>query len=364
MLAMDVAAVCQAAPTPAPSRDEVYAKAVKARLAGDSAAAIVQLQALLAQQPDDVDARLQLALALRAAGRNAEAEHELLEVLRRAPDYKDARVALAQLQRGRGDIAAAKATLGPELMRAPGDPDTAVFVRQLLQDQSPQLWRIDANGALSSLSDNLPDWKELDLAVSRKVDAQDALTASVQQIERFHINETYLEGAWDHGWTGGEVSLALGGSLDPTFRPEIAVHGEALLNPWRPSPWTLALSANVSRYVSGDVETVTAGADRLIFGDSGKLSARFIATHDETGQDLFGYSTAASWRFTPKFDASATYVDSAETDTGKTVRVRAVAVAGNFALNDGAILHATVTNEARENSFNRLEFALGATAKF
>jgi len=364
MLALAVAVVCQAAAPQAPSRDEVYAKAVKARLAGDTAAAIAQLQALLAQQPDDVDARLQLALALRAAGRNAEAEHELQEVLRRAPDYKDARVALAQLQRGRGDLAAAKATLGPELMRTPGDPDTATFVRQLLEQPSPQLWRIDVNGALSSLSDSLPDWKEFDLAVSRKVDAQNALTASVQQIERFHINETYLEGAYDHGWSGGEVSLAIGGSLDPTFRPEIAVHGEALLNPWRRSPWTLDLSANFSRYVSGDVETVTAGADRLIFGDSGKLSARFIATHDETGQDLFGFSTAASWRFTPKFDASASYVDSAETDTGRTVRVRAVGVAGNFTLNDRAIFHATVTNEARENSFNRLEFALGATAKF
>lgn len=357
--------VCQAAPAAAPARDEVYARAVKERLAGDNTDAIAQLQTLLAQQPDDVDARLQLGLALRAAGRNAEAEKELQAVLRAAPDYKDARVALAQLQYARGDLEAAKATLGPELMRTPGDPDTAALVANLTGSAKPApLWRLDASGAISELSRGLADWKEADLSLSRKVDAQSAVTASVQQIQRFGINETYVEADYDHGWSGGEISIAAGGSLNPTFRPEFAVHGEALLNPWRNSPWTVALSGSYAQYVAGDVETVSAGADRLIFGDQGKLSARFIVTHDETNQTLYGYLAGASWRFAPRFDASATYVDAAETDTGVTVRVRSEAVAANFVLTDATTLHASITNEARENSYDRVEFGLGLTAKF
>jgi YaiO family outer membrane protein len=364
MLGLEAAVLCQAAPA-ALTRDEVYARAVKERLAGDNSDAITQLQALLVQQPDDVDARLQLALALRATGRNAEAEKELQTVLRQAPDYKDARVALAQLQWARGDIEAAKATLGPQLMSTPGDPDTSALVANLTGTAKPApLWRLDASGAISDLSRGLPDWKEADLSLSRKIDPQSAVTASVQQIERFGIQETYVEGAYDHGWSGGEVSIAAGGSLNPTFRPVFAVHSEALLDPWRNSPWTMALSGSYSEYVAGDVETVSAGADRLIFGDVGKLSARFIVTHDETNQTLYGYLAGGSWRFAPHFDASATYVDAAETDTGVTVRVRSEALAANLALSDATTLHASVTNEARENSYDRVEFALGLTAKF
>ena len=384
MLAASTAVVIYEAAPAALDRDQVYAKAVKERLAGDNPDAITQLQALLAQEPDDVDARLQLGLALRAASRDTEAEAELREVLRRAPQYKDARVALADLQFAHGDSAGAKATLGPELMRDPGDEDARALVAKLTPEaaapvtpsseqpapspasvvkDAPQ-WRLDANAAVSDLSGNLPDWKELDLAISRKLDADSALIASVETLQRFGINETFIEAGYDRGWSGGEVSVEVGGSLDPTFRPVFSAHSEAELTPWRNSPWTLDLSGNFSRYVSGDVESGTIGADRTIFGDSGKLSARFIITHDETGRDLPGFSAGGAWRFTPWFDASATYVDAAETDTGKTVRVRAVSVGGNFTLNDDTILHATVTQESRENSFDRLEFALGATAKF
>jgi YaiO family outer membrane protein len=353
------------------NRDQIYALAVKERLAGDNADAIAQLQTLLASAPDDVDARLQLGLALRAAGRTAEAETELREVLRQAPDYKDARVALAQLQWAHGDAAAAKTTLGPELMGDPGDGDTRELVSVLTAQNEPSSpskpapqWRIDASASISDLTDNLPEWKELDVAVSHKLDADSAVIASVQTLERFDIGETYIEAGYDRGWSGGEVSVEVGGSLDPTFRPVFSAHGEAELNPWRGSPWTVDLSGNFSRYVSGDVETGTIGADRLIFGDSGKLSARFIITYDETDRVLPGFSAGGAWRFNPVFDASATYVDAAETDTGKTVRVRSISFAGNVTLNDDAILHATVTQEWRENSFDQLEFALGATAKF
>jgi YaiO family outer membrane protein len=366
MLPEPPAIVCLVPPPPAAgaSRDDVYARAVKERLAGDNARALSDLQDLLANQPEDVDARLQLGFALRAAGRPAEAEAAFREVLRRAPDYKDARVALAGLLWARGDVADAKATLGPEIMATPGDAETRALVEKLASPKPVPLWRVDETLLYSQLSRDLPDWWENDLSLSRKVDPQSAITATVQTLSRFDIAETYLEGAYDHGWSGGEWSLAIGGSLDPTFRPKVAVRADTLLNTGAQSPWTVALDASFAEYVAGDVETVTLGLDRAVYGDRGKLSARFIVTHDETGADLPGFSTGASWRFTPRFDASASYVDAAETDTGHTVRVRAVGIAGNYILTDTAILHASVTNEARENSYDRVEFALGATAKF
>lgn len=367
MVVAQPAIVCQAPAPAAPSHEDLYARAVKERRAGRLSDAITDLQALLSVEPENVDARLQLGLALRAVGRNAEAEAAFADVLRRTPDYKDARVALAELQWGRGDVASAKATLGPELLAAPGDPDTAAFVGKLtaIDDKAaPLLWRVDETGSYSALSRGLPEWLENDLSISRKIDAQSAVTASVQSIERFKLGETYLEGAFDHGWSGGEWSLGVGGSLDPTFRPEVAVHGDLLLNPWPTTPWRLAGAFSYGHYVVGDVETVSLGADRLFFGDRGKLSARFIDTRDETGAYLAGFSTAAAWRFNAILDAAVSYVDSAENDTGTTVRVRALGFAGNYTLSERAIFHLSVTHESRQNSYGRTEVALGATAKF
>jgi len=370
ILAEPPAIFCDAPAAAGAAGADAYARAVKERLAGQTAQAIADLEALLSARPDDVDARLQLGLALRAAGRDAEAESALREVLRQAPDYKDAKVAMAQILAARGDAAGARAILGPDLMATPGDADTADLVARL-RTQRPAAasapappWRLDANVAYSTLTRDLPGWWEGDLALSHKVGPDSAATVSFQRIERFRLGETYLEGAFDHGWRGGEWSLAVGGSLNPTFRPRVAVHGEAELNPWTKSPWSLGLAANYSLYVAGGVETLTVGPDRLIFGDRGKLSARFIGTRDEINQTLLGFSAGASWRFTSRFDASASYVDSAETDTGRTMRVRAEAIAGNFSIDDRTILHASVTHEALENSYERVEFAIGATAKF
>ncbi|MEJ0065038.1 MAG: hypothetical protein WDM85_06040 [Caulobacteraceae bacterium] len=148
------------------------------------------------------------------------------------------------------------------------------------------------------------------------------------------------------------------------FGPRSRCAADALLNTGAQSPWTLALDASFAEYVAGDVETVTTGLDRLFDGDRGKLSARFIGTHDETALTCPVFRLAPPGVSRPRFDASASYVDAAETDTGHTTRVRVVGVAGNYILTDSAILHASVTNEARENSYDRVEFALGATAKF
>src|SRR5580698_6992191 len=189
MLPEPPAIVCLVPPPPAADggRDDVYARAVKERLAGDNARALSDLQALLANQPDDVDARLQLGFALRAAGRPAEAEAAFREVLRRAPDYKDARVALAGLLWARGDVADAKATLGPEIMATPGDAETRALVEKLASPKPAPLWRVDETLLYSQLSRNLPDWSENDLSLSRKVDPQSAITATVQTLSRFNI---------------------------------------------------------------------------------------------------------------------------------------------------------------------------------
>ncbi|MDQ3126561.1 MAG: tetratricopeptide repeat protein, partial [Pseudomonadota bacterium] len=76
----------------------LYASAVADRLAGRPAEAVTKLEQVLAMRPDDVDARLNLGLALLALGRLEEAEAALLAVTRQTPDYTDAWMGLARVE--------------------------------------------------------------------------------------------------------------------------------------------------------------------------------------------------------------------------------------------------------------------------
>lgn len=365
MFAALTAALCvaQAAPV-AITRDEAYAAAVQERITGRSAEAIAHFRAILADHPDDVDSRLQLGLALKAAGQDGAAADELRAVLRQAPDYKDARVALADLKLARGDVAGARETLGPELLAAQGDSDVAGLLQRMDDAAATARWRLDASALLSNLSDGSPEWKEANLSVSRKIAARSALTARVQQIERFAIDETYLEAEFDHGWTGGEWAVTIGGSLDPTFRAERAIKASVLLIPKKNSPWRLGADVNYSHYVGADVTTVRAGVDRYIDGDRGLVSLRAIETSDPIGKTLWGGSIDGSWRFTDRIEASGSYVNAAETDSGVVVRTSAYGGALAYKLSERTTLQATLLEEMRDNSYDRLEFGLGVTLRF
>jgi YaiO family outer membrane protein len=364
MLALPPAIICQASQPAALSRDELYQRAVKERLAGNFAGALKDARTLLASDPGDVDARLELGFALRALGRSKEAEDAFREVLRRAPSYKDARVALADLLLDRGDIAGAKAELGPELMQAPGDAETQALVDKLNTAKPAPLWRVDEVGLYSVLNKGLQPWWENDLSVSRQVVPDTSVAFLWQSLNRFGIGENYVQGSVDHGWPGMEATLAVGGSLHPLFRPRLWVQGDLMAGPWKSTPWRYNADVSFAQYVVGDVETVTVGADRFFFGDRGKLGARFIGVEDENHQFLPGFLVGGSWRFTHRVQLSASYSDSGEEDTGRTMRAQDANVSADYTLTERLTFHAGVTDEYLQHAYNRVEFALGLTAKF
>src|SRR5262249_23525272 len=158
----------------------------------------------------------------------------------------------------------------------------------------------------------LPEWKEGNISLSKKIGARSALTGSVQPLERFNISETYVEAEFDHGWTGGEWAVAVGGSLDPIFRPEHGLKASLLLIPKKKWPWRLGADVNFSHYVAGEVTTIRAGVDRYIDGDRGRASVRAIDTIDQDSRNLWGFSVDGSWRFTERVEGGASYVNAAE----------------------------------------------------
>jgi tetratricopeptide (TPR) repeat protein len=100
-------------------------------LQGDPRAAAVDLEIVVAAQPDDTDLRYFLGLALLQAGAVDRAETLLRQVLRRRPAHARALAALAVIFAARGSRERAAECLEASLTAHPGLPEALALQRQL-----------------------------------------------------------------------------------------------------------------------------------------------------------------------------------------------------------------------------------------
>jgi Tfp pilus assembly protein PilF len=140
---------CATAPTPDPAVApavpvEHLAQAAQLHLEERRfAEAALGFEALLAQTPDDPQARLGLAEARLGAGRHGEAEKLFVELVGSETVGAAAREGLGRAQLARGDRRAARATLEPLLEEAPERWRSWLVLAQL-QDQERQWAQADA----------------------------------------------------------------------------------------------------------------------------------------------------------------------------------------------------------------------------
>lgn len=113
------------------SADDLYKQGVAARIAGRHGSAVDILNQVLAREPANVDARLQLGLALVARRRYDAARREFNRVLEAAPDYDDARLGLARVAFFRGDLAEARRELDTLRRRSPDNAEAKAIEAQV-----------------------------------------------------------------------------------------------------------------------------------------------------------------------------------------------------------------------------------------
>lgn len=308
--------------------DQLYAAAVQDRLAGRNDAAIEGSRRVLAIRPEDVDARLNLALALIASDRLDEAEVELDTVLDTAPDYADARTAKDRIARLRTDRAN---------------------------------WRLDVSAGYSNLSQGLDPWREAAMTLSRRT-TWGAVAGTIEQAERFDNTDTYVEVRLDRTMGRGSVYGALGGTPDADFRPEIAARAGGQM-PIGDHGLAATLDAGLARYAVGTVTTVQPGVDyatpdgRLIIG------GRWINVWDE--QDIYrsGYSLRAVLAIRPSVRLRAGFADAPESSDGTTVDVRSTSLGAEVDVTERISLRLNGLKEER-TAYDRDEITLGLGVRF
>ncbi len=338
--------------------DSLYRSAVSDRRAGRAAEAAAKLEQVLLARPEDVDARLNLGLALLTLGRLDEAHAELQRVTDRAPGYADAWIGLARIAQRRGDLAAARDYL--ERAEAAG-PDS-LEVEGLRRSLRPEAtWRMEVTAARSRLSGGLPDWSEARVATSRRLGDLWAVGLAVESTERFDDRDVHIEARVDRRFARGAAYVAVGGAPDPDYRPELAVAagGQARLA----GSLAATFDASLARYPTGTVTGLHPGLAVDLAGGRYQLSGRWINVWDERGDYRSGYAASARWQATERLALRLGYADAPESSDGSTTEVAAWSAGAEFGLTDRLLLRTGYVSEDRE-AYDRRELSLGLGLRF
>lgn len=351
-IAPEVPAVAQADPR------ALYEAAVADRRSGRPADAVAKLEVVLAARPDDVDARLNLGLALLALGRLDEAEAAFAAVIARAPDYADAHAGLARIAQRRGDLATARRESAVASGLAPTDAEIAALARSLTEEPR---WRVELAASRSQLSGGLPDWSEARVAVSRSLGERWNGALTVESTERFDNRDTYVEARLDRRLERGGVYVAVGGAPDADYRPEslLGLGGQMRLT----DRLSATLDATAARYATGRVTTIQPGVSLEVLPDRLQVAARWIAVRDETGDDRHGYSVQSRWQATERLGLRLGYADAPESSEGFTVDVTSWNAGADISLTDRLMLRIGAVTEDR-GAYDRQEGSVGLGLRF
>ncbi|HEX8214670.1 MAG TPA: YaiO family outer membrane beta-barrel protein [Allosphingosinicella sp.] len=344
-----------------------YDQAVQARIAGDHARAAELLGPVVASDPGNADAQLQLGLALLGLGRLDEAEAAFRRTLAIAPNYADARLGLARVQQRRGNWAAAQAELA--LVDA-GHPEAAPMRRQIEAGAAAarfNRWQIDLDGGYAFLTQDQPDWKEGALRVTHRTSVATALGAGLEVSRRFGLTDTYGELRFEQRFSNnsGSAYFFAGGTPNADFRPEwqIGLGGELRIRPGG-SATLLTLDARQARYDIGDIQTLNPGVDQYLANGRAWIGARWINIFDEGGRHHSGWLLRGDTLATERLRLFAGAADAPDTSEGVVVGV--FSLFGGFAydVNESVTVRASIAHEDRDTGSDRLQLGLGAGWKF
>lgn len=343
-----------------PSPETLYQQGVAARRAGRAAEAAALLAAVVQARPEDVDARLNLGLALFALDRLDEAEREFARVVADSPTYLEAHVARARTASRRGDTAAALLHLSQAEALGPGNPDIAEARRSVMASEAPG-WQIDATVARSDLGADLASWEEVSLGLLRQINPRTSIGASVASTERFGLRDVYIEASINRRFSWGGGYLALGGTPDADYRPEAALRAGVEVPVGRGVATTLDTSA--ARFPVGTISSVQPGIQWS--GASGRLTvgARWINTWDENGDRQDGFALRSTVAVHERLTLRIGFADAPETSEGVTTPVVSHSLGVEFAVTDRIDIRLTGVDEDR-GAYDRREVSVGLGLRF
>jgi len=348
------------------SPDELYQQGVEAYRSGRANEAITLLERVVAAQPDNADAWVQLGYARLASGDLAGAEDAFRRTLAIAPDYADAHVGMARIAQRRGDLSGALSTLEPV---DPTNADASALRAQILSGPpgevaSPYRWSLDLNGSYSFVEERA-DWKEFSARISYRPTDGTTLSSVVETSRRFGLNDTYGELRIDRRFSpGANGYVFVGGTPDADFRPKWQIgFGGGVRVDSDPGGTVLTLDVLQSHYAVGDIQTLSPGIEQY-FGGNAWLTGRWINIFDEDGGHHSGWLVRGDVLATPKVRLFGGLADAPDTSEGMVVETFSVFGGLSWDIDERSTLRFTVAHEERDTGSDRAQASLGMGWRF
>jgi YaiO family outer membrane protein len=229
--------------------------------AGDHAAAGAQFEILLARDPDNADWLLGRAQTLMALENPADAVPLLERARRNAPDYEDIWRAEAAALTASGQFARAREFLDSAAAQFPAAEwprvqRGSVRERELLSEGT----RASLSSSYERLSDDKGEWRTLALDVSRPLQPKLQLLLGLHAEERFGQRDWQVAAGTVHRFDGGWfAALGIDAAPGATILPRTALQLEV----GRPvfDNVSVALRARQARHETVTVDVLAATAD-------------------------------------------------------------------------------------------------------
>lgn len=362
-IALAAAALASPLGAQQPAPADAYEQAVAARLDGRPAEAVRLLEPIVAADPANADAQVQLGYAHLALGQLDEAEASFDAALRAAPTYADASLGIARVAQRRGDRAGALAAL--EAI-GPGNAEADALRAQLARDSSLLRWSVDVDGGYAFVDGPQPDWKELAFQVRHALSDRTALAARAEFSNRFDNSDVYLEGLVDQALGEGVRGyLLLGGTPDADFRPQwqIGAGGSVRLSSGG-SATVLTLDLRHAEFVTGNVQTVNPGIEQYLAEGRAWITARWINVFDDFSGHQSGYLVRGDVQPTDGLRLFAGFSNAPDTEEGVVIDTRSFFGGAVFDLGGNLTGRISASIEDTETGADRTQVGAGLGWRF
>jgi YaiO family outer membrane protein len=344
--------------------EDLYGQAVAARHSGDPARSAELLARVIAAEPSNADARLQLGLALLALDRIDEAEAAFRHTLQLAPDYADARIGLARVAQRRGDRSAALAIL--EGVDASSTEAQELRASLVEGPSDRRRVRLEYDFTFSDLEEPRSDWTESRVQLRYEVTDDVAVTGLAEVSDRGADTDVYGELRFDTRLAPGSgVYIALGATPNADFRPrwQLSAGGFARIRSG-PNATVLTLDGRQSHFAAGDIQMLTAGVEQYLAGASAWLTGRWINIFDENGNHHSGWLARGDVMANARLRLFAGLADAPDTSEGVVIDTFSLFGGLSYDLSPGMTLRLSVAHEDRDVGSDRLQLSAGTALRF
>jgi len=339
-----------------------YDQGVAARRAGDAARAVTLLEQAVREDPKSSDALVQLGYALLALGRLDDADRAFAEALRLAPAYDDAKVGHALIAERRGEFERARALVATI---APDHEEGRALRQRLKGAGAVSRWTFDADASLTRVGAGQPDWHQLDLQLTRRMDDGSRLYGRIESARRFDLTDIYgeMRGERPVG-EGGSVYLLAGGTPDAHFRPRWQIGGGGRLRlKGDRAPTILTLDARHADYRSGATTILNPGIEQYFAGGRAWVTAQSINLLQD-GNFSSGWLARIDVLPTNDWRLFGGAANAPDAEQGIVTRTRSLFAGASVDLGKATGLRISVSRERPDLGGDRTGVSLGSTVRF